>query len=133
MIALDTNVLVRLVTNDDPKQAKLAARLIDSNKPFFVPLTVSLELEWVLRGAYRLDRDTIAHCFESLLAIRNVSFEVDASVVQAIGLYQSGFDFADALHLASSARCDELATFDHDFYKKSKRLKTLPTISRIDS
>jgi hypothetical protein len=75
MIALDTNVLVRLFTDAEPQQAKLAARLIDSNKPFFVPLTVSLEL----------DRESIAHCFRSLLAIRNVSFEVDASVPSVLG------------------------------------------------
>ena len=54
MIALDTNVLVRLVTGDDATQAKRAAARIDTGDAFFVSLTVALELEWVLRGAYKL-------------------------------------------------------------------------------
>jgi predicted nucleic-acid-binding protein len=51
MIVLDTNILARLVTNDDPVQARQSASLIDTGNALFVPLTVFLELEWVLRGA----------------------------------------------------------------------------------
>ena len=50
-VALDTNVLVRLLVNDDPAQAEQAAALIDASAACFVPITVALELEWVLRGA----------------------------------------------------------------------------------
>ena len=63
-IALDTNLLVRLLVNDDPAQAELAAACIDASAGCFVPITVALELEWVLRGAYKLPRDPkrpIAH------------------------------------------------------------------------
>ena len=64
MIALDTNVLVRLVTGDDAAQAKRAAARIDTGDAFFVSLTVALELEWVLRGAYKLAPDCVVAAFE---------------------------------------------------------------------
>ena len=51
MIAVDSDVLVRLVANDDPVQAQQTATLIDSGNVLFVPLSVTLELERVLRGA----------------------------------------------------------------------------------
>lgn len=60
MIALDTNILARLVTNDDPVQAHEAAALIDAGKALFVPFTVTLELEWVLRGAGTIKSKLIA-------------------------------------------------------------------------
>ncbi|MEO1003764.1 MAG: PIN domain-containing protein [Cyanobacteria bacterium J06638_7] len=58
-ITADTNVLVRLLVNDDPVQAEQAAVLIDASAACFVPITVALELEWVLRGAYRLPREAV--------------------------------------------------------------------------
>lgn len=63
-VALDTNVLVRLLVNDDPAQAEQAAELIDSSPACFVPITVALELEWVLRGAYKLPREAVITAFE---------------------------------------------------------------------
>ena len=80
MIALDTNVLARLVTNDDKTQAKEAANLIDSGVALFVPITVMLELEGVLRGAYHLDTAAVLRTFEHLLSIRNISFERQANI-----------------------------------------------------
>ena len=56
-VTLDTNVQVRLLVNDDPAQAEQASALIDASASCFVPITVVLELEWVLRGAYKLPRE----------------------------------------------------------------------------
>jgi hypothetical protein len=67
-VALDTNVLVRLLVNDDPAQAEQAATLIDASAACFVPITVALELEWVLRGGYKLPREAVISVFEGLLA-----------------------------------------------------------------
>ena len=64
MIALDTNVLVRLVTGDDATQAKRAAARFETGDAFFVSLTVALELEWVLRGAYKLAPYCVVAAFE---------------------------------------------------------------------
>jgi predicted nucleic-acid-binding protein len=58
-VALDTNMLVRLLVNDDLAQAEQAAALIDASSACFVPITVALELEWVLRGAYKLPRESV--------------------------------------------------------------------------
>ena len=69
-VVLPTNVLVRLLVNDDPEQARRAAACSDTSSACFGPITVVLELEWVLRGAYKLPRDSVLQAFEGLLAIR---------------------------------------------------------------
>jgi predicted nucleic-acid-binding protein len=122
MIALDTTILVRLVTNDDSKQANQAIQLIDSRSAFFVPLTVSLELEWILRGLYKLEAVAIVNSFEALLSIRNLSFQHDAEILAALALYRDGMDFAGALHLVTSPKCERLMTFDMAYAQRAKRL-----------
>lgn len=78
---LATNVLVRLLTNVDPAQAQRAAALIEAWAACFVPITVTLELEWVLRGAYRLPRGAVIRAFEGLLAIRQLHLEQEEQVL----------------------------------------------------
>ncbi len=129
MIALDTNVLARLVTNDDKVQAKEAADLIDSGEALFVPVTVMLELEWVLRGAYNLDTVAVLRTFEHLLSIRNISFERQANIEQALKYYAQGFDFADALHHSATVTCTGLASFDKKFEKLAAKVKLKPFVS----
>ncbi|EAQ75945.1 MULTISPECIES: type II toxin-antitoxin system VapC family toxin [unclassified Synechococcus] len=102
-LALDTNVLVRLLTNDDPEQAERAAHLIDRSSACFVPITVTLELEWVLRGAYRLSPEAVISAFEGLMAIPQVHLEHDDQVLYALEWHRQGLDFADSLHLARCA------------------------------
>ncbi len=128
MIALDTNILARLVTNDDPRQARQAAALIDGGNSLFVPLTVMLELEWVLRGAYSLDKAAVVKSFEGLLSVRNINFERQADIQQALQLYQSGFDFADALHHVGATGCKVLVTFDKKFEKLATKAKLKPSV-----
>lgn len=128
MIALDTNVLARLVTNDDPVQARQSVSLIDTGNALFVPLTVTLELEWVLRGAYLLDKPAIVRSFEALLSVRNMNFERQSDIQQALQYYQSGFDFADALHHAGTTGCKALATFDRKFEKLAAKAKLKPPV-----
>ena len=121
MIAVDTNLLVRLLTNDDPVEAKRALRVMESDD-ILIPKTVLLETEWVLRHGYVLAREIIAQSFQKLLGIPNVKTEDQQAVNQALRWYQEGLDFADALHLASSAKADRFATFDRDFVKKASKL-----------
>ena len=108
--ALNTNVLVRLLVNDDPVQAEQAAALIDSSAACFVPITMVLELEWVLRGAYKLPREAVLAAFEGLLAIRHLHLEQDDCVRQDLEAHREGMDFADALHLFHSEGCQAMAT-----------------------
>ena len=82
MPALDTNVLVRHLVQDDAAQAAAAAallrRAIDSGELLFVALTVSLELEWVLRSRYRVHKSDALSAFEGLLASRELQFQQEA-------------------------------------------------------
>ena len=121
MIAVDTNILVRLLTEDDPIQAKRAATLMDSDD-IFIPKTVMLETEWVLHHAYGIDKDAITKGFQKMLGLQNVSVEDQQTVFQAISWYGAGLDFADALHLASSMKDDGFVTFDKAFIKKARKL-----------
>ncbi|MCY4344620.1 MAG: type II toxin-antitoxin system VapC family toxin [Gammaproteobacteria bacterium] len=118
MIALDTNVVVRLLTNDDPSQAAEAARLVASGR-VFLPLSVVLETEWVLRSVYGLERRTVASALRRLLGVSSVTAEAVDRVGQALDWYERGFDFADALHLASAAQAgaERIATFDGRFLR----------------
>jgi predicted nucleic-acid-binding protein len=103
MIAVDTNILVRLLTNDDPIQARRAVKILKSDN-IFIPKTVLLETEWVLRHAYEIERSKIIIGFKKLLGLPNVNVEDPAIIYQAISWYENKFDFADALHLVSSRR-----------------------------
>jgi predicted nucleic-acid-binding protein len=124
MIAVDTHLLVRLLTNDDPLEAKRALRVMESDD-ILIPKTVLLETEWVLRHGYDVAQEVIAQSFQNLLGIPNVKAEDPQSVTQALRWYQEELDFADALHLASSAKADRFATFDRDFVKKASKLSSI--------
>lgn len=118
-VALDTNLLVRLLTNDDPQQARRVAELIDASSACFVPITVVLELEWVLRGAYQLPREAILHAMRGLIAIRQLHLEQEEQVLQALDAYAQGLDFADALHRLRSEGCSALVSLDRAFVSRA--------------
>jgi len=125
MIAVDTNLVVRLLTKDDPGQAKRAAKIIESDD-IFIPKTVMLETEWVLRHAYGIDKTAISEGFQKMMGLPNVRVEDQQSVIQAVSWYQSGHDFADALHLSSSTGADGFVTFDKDLIKKARKIVSTP-------
>ncbi|HBH72295.1 MAG TPA: VapC toxin family PIN domain ribonuclease [Synechococcales bacterium UBA10510] len=127
-VALDTNVLVRLLVNDDPLQAQQAAALIDASSACFVPITVALELEWVLRGAYKLPRDAVIAAFDGLLAICHLHLEQEDLVRRALDWHRQGLDFADALHLARSEGCGALISFDRQLAVLAGQLNLQPAV-----
>jgi predicted nucleic-acid-binding protein len=131
VIALDTDVLARLVTRDDPKQARAAAELIDAGDPCFVPLTVALELERVLRGVHELDPAKIAESFNALLGVRNLHFEREAAVLEAVRLLADGFGFADVLHHAAAGNCESFRTFDRKLLAQASRAGLTPSVLPI--
>ncbi|MGQ0510463.1 MAG: type II toxin-antitoxin system VapC family toxin [Betaproteobacteria bacterium] len=128
MIALDTNVLVRFLVNDDPAQARRARALIET-KPVFVPVTVLLETEWVLRGGYRLPRADVVRLLRGLLGLPEVATEDPQRVARALQWHEAGIDFADALHLAGSAWAERFATFDEKLVKAGKKLGTVRVVA----
>ena len=119
MPALDTNVLVRYVVRDDSAQLAAARRLIDgyiaTDQTLFVPVSVTLELEWVLRTGYGLDKEQVMHVLASLFSAAELSFESEHALEVALQLYrEESADFADCLHIALAAQAGEapLWTFD---------------------
>jgi predicted nucleic-acid-binding protein len=123
MVAVDTNLVVRLLTNDEPKQAKRAAEIFRSGQ-IFISKTVLLETEWVLRYSYELDRASIDRSLRNVLGLPNVFVESEEQVSQALGWFSTGFDFADALHVASSSGAFGFVTFDERLVKRAKDITT---------
>ena len=117
MIALDTNILVRLLVNDDPMQAQIARGLIKHPDGIFIGKTVLLELEWVLRQVYQVDKKTLTAGLTRLLGLPNATIEGVAQVAQAMKDFSKGMDFADALHLAATQSEMLTCTFDKKFAK----------------
>jgi predicted nucleic-acid-binding protein len=116
VIAADTNVIVRLLTGDEPRQTDRARRLFET-ETVFLPKTVLLETEWVLRRLYRLQRDAIMRGLEALISLPNVRCEDEPAVRQALAWGRAEMDFADSLHLAASRTAARFATFDRALIK----------------
>nr|WP_294517299.1 type II toxin-antitoxin system VapC family toxin [uncultured Rhodopila sp.] len=116
MIAADTNVIVRLLTGDEPRQTARARSLFET-ETVFLPKTVILEAEWVLRRLYRLERLPVNRALEALLSLPNVRCEDEPVVRQALAWNRENLDFADALHLASSPTSERFVTFDPGLIK----------------
>jgi len=120
MIGLDTNVVVRYLTHDDPAQTAAAVRTIDSlsaDSPGFLSLIVIAELVWVLEGPYRFKKDEIEQVMEILLRSKELLIERAEVVSQALRKYSaSRADFADCLieRCGHAAECKHTVTFDRN-------------------
>jgi predicted nucleic-acid-binding protein len=118
VIGLDTNVLVRYITQDDSKQSASASALIESldeTSPGFVTLVTVVELAWVLESAYSFSRMQFAQVMQALLAVDVIKVDRAASVASAVRRYTStNADFSDCLieRLSIDAGCDKTMTFD---------------------
>jgi predicted nucleic-acid-binding protein len=124
VVAVDTNVVVRLVVADSAAQAARAAAVFRSG-PVFIAKTVLLEVEWVLRYSYGLGADAILRSLRAVLGLENVSVEDPVTITAALRLLEQGLDFADALHIASSAQAQRFVTFDAKLVKRARRASTL--------
>ena len=119
-IAIDTNVLVRLLLRDDEAQYVAAHRLVDqaaaAEEPVLIVLGVLLETEWVLRSRYKLDKASIAGAFTGLLESVDVEFEHPPTVEEALYVWAQhpGTDFADCLLIARASHLgrSRFLTFD---------------------
>ena len=117
--SVDTNVLVRLVAQDDELQARAVDRLLARHAKrgelLFVPVTVVLELEWVLRSRLSQNKGQFIHTMSALLTMVEFSFEAEDAVEQALADYEDGnADFGEYMHLALSRKSAALPfwTFD---------------------
>lgn len=129
MIALDTNVLVRLVTRDNEKQAQRAKAVFDQAEHggLFVSDTVLVELCWTLSRSYELKRADIARTVRALLDNSCIALESAIVVRNALNVFEmSAADFPDCLIVAkaSHAGCSQTLTFD-------QRMKSLPGVQLL--
>lgn len=111
MTAVDTNLLVRLLTHDDEEQYRRAYGVFGSG-PVLVTDTVWLETEWVLRYAYGYNPAAVVRAFRGVLGLPGVYTTDARRIILALEWHESGMDFADALHLAGSQDADAFLTFD---------------------
>jgi predicted nucleic acid-binding protein len=119
MLAIDTNVIVRYLTGDHPRQSPRARSLIDG-EPIFAPITVVLEVEWVLRSTYGYRPKEVTSALRAFAGLPTVTVEDSVIVAAALDLVEKGMDFADALHLGRSAHCEGFASFDRKFVKAAQ-------------
>lgn len=119
MIGLDTNVLVRYLTQDDPDQAERASILIENNctkeAPGRITLVVLCELVWVLRGAYGYPKNLIVEVLELILATKELIVEKENTARSALKTYRKGgADFADYVIIFANrvAGCKKTFSFD---------------------
>lgn len=121
--AIDTDILVRLLTGDDPDQCQKARHIFASHR-VFIPDTVILETEWVLRYAYKFEPAAISDAFTKLLGLANVRVTRPDCIAKAIEWHRQGLDFTDALHLAASQEQTRFLTFDAKLVKKARGVTT---------
>ena len=122
MTAVDTNVLVRLLSGDDPKQ-EAAARSLFASEQIWIAKTVLLETGWVLRSLYGFEERAIHEAFTKLLGLKNVHAEDESSVAAALALTTHGIALADAIHLSSRPPDVVFVSFDKSFVQRAKRAK----------
>ena len=120
MIAVDTNILARLLLRDDEAQYRKALELLGDGREYTAPPTVILELAWVL-GSYDCTRDEIAAALEGLLGLPNFKPRHAIAVTTALNWYKAGMDFGDALHLAMSSGDEAFLTFDERLVKRAAK------------
>ena len=125
--AIDTNIVVRYLTNDDVEQSRRVRKLVDGGG-IFVSISVVLESEWVLRAAYRFARSEIVAGLRAFIGLPGVTVEDPASVTAALDWAAAGMDLADAVHLAGARACTAFVSFDRALAKTADRLVTLPVV-----
>ncbi|MBC7513396.1 MAG: type II toxin-antitoxin system VapC family toxin [Herminiimonas sp.] len=120
MIGLDTNVLVRYISQDDLKQSARATKLIESltkDVPGFITLIALIELVWVMQSCYAAAKPEVIAILEMLVRTQEFRIENVATVIQAINVYtESKADFSDCLieRSANAAGCDYTVSFDEN-------------------
>lgn len=134
MIALDTNVIARFYVEDpsDPQAAQqrpAARKVFEEATALFVPMTVVLELEWVLRAFYGFSAAQFVKVVRHLAGLPHVTLDAAPIVLSALQDHSDGLDFADALHLRISHACEAMASFDdRKFARRAGKLKLQPPV-----
>lgn len=124
MLAIDTNVILRIVTNDHPDQAEKARALLAAEK-VFISTTVLLETEWVLRSVYGYNPAQVIAALSAFVGLPQVTLEDGPLIVTALDWLREGMDFADALHLGRAQECLAFVSFDRQMAKVARRVSAI--------
>ena len=128
MISVDTNLLARFLLKDDAAQFRRAVAVMQSGEEIYIPVTVLLELAWVLRGR-ESTREEIAASLRGILALPHARMQHADAVRAALAWADEGMDVADALHLALSGKATRFVTFDTTLARHAARLGARPPVS----
>jgi predicted nucleic-acid-binding protein len=125
MKALDTNVLVRFLVEDDPRQTRRARKAIqkalETEHELFIPNIVLVETVWVLARSYHFSRIEIVETLTKLIAARQLRFASTDRIIRALSSFRTNAGgFSDYLirEEAREAGCDTVLTFDKDLIKE---------------
>lgn len=126
-LAVDTNILVRYLVQDDPAQAEVATRVMESGDTIVLTTLVLCETVWVLRRAYRFSPEIIEQTLRALIESEAVEV-IDQEARVGLEMLGRGGDFADGciLAAANAARCDRVLTFDETFARLGGALVAVP-------
>ena len=124
MKAVDTNVVLRWLIEDDPAQSAIARDIFE--RPVALSLTVLLEAAWVLRSRYRFSDAETAELLSYMLEVDTVFVPHAELVTWALKKFSTGADIADMIHLASASRHDMFATFDRSIARAAGADAPLP-------
>jgi len=131
MRAIDTNILVRALVRDEAAQSARAQALMSEHE-IFIPVTVMLELEWVLRSRYAYSPKVVAQALAKIAALGNAVVAEREAVLTATAKVMQGWDFADAMHHALSVGCDDFVTLDADLARRATRTaKLVPAVTKL--
>jgi len=119
MNGVDTNIIVRLLTGDDPEQS-VKARSVIKRPDVLITESVLLETEWVLRHAYDFEPIAIHEAFIKLCGLPNVILPNPHRIQLVLQWYAEGMDFGDALHLAASQACGTFFSFDRKLVRRAE-------------
>ncbi|KQT47093.1 hypothetical protein ASG47_10920 [Devosia sp. Leaf420] len=131
MIALDTNVLARLLVGDDKAEADLAVQFIrrhTAEDPIFVGREVILELIWLLMSRYKYPLEAVRQALDRLFMSANLAIEEEDAIKTALYLAErTGADIADAIiaTIALQRDCTQIVTFDQDAAKRIPGMELL--------
>jgi predicted nucleic-acid-binding protein len=121
MLAIDTNVVVRYLVDDDHDQYVRAEQLIE-NATVFVANTVLLECEWVLRSGYGYEAPKFVEAIREFAGLPTVNLESPKLAATALIWHEQGMDFADTMHLSRSESCDAFVSFDKGLAKVAAKV-----------
>ncbi len=127
MLTIDTNILLRYALNDNPKLSALAKRLIEGNT-CYVPLLALAEMGFVLGSVYEAGPIEIVAYARCLMQQKNLRFEHESRVLQALAGVEAGIDWFDALLWAAAPAQNEFATLDKKFASKATKLGWQPQV-----